>query len=78
MVRIGDLIVFTSTTDPNLRLQPGTQGKVISIETITARQVITILLDNGSKVKLIEGFDQYEVISEPWLTTIIRQIKATS
>ncbi len=77
-MNIGDRIVFKKTSDPYLSLQPGTQGDVSSIQTFNNTKVIKILLDDGSTVKLIEGCDDFELVSECWLAKITRKINSTS
>lgn len=58
-VRPGDRIELIYTNDPFTSLSPGTQGTVLFIDDIGT---IHVRWDNGSRLGLIPGEDEYRLL----------------
>jgi hypothetical protein len=66
VVKVGDRIKLVSTDNPYTRLKPGDSGVVWDITTfeLSNQEIkqIWIHWDNGNRLALIEGKDEWEVI----------------
>ena len=71
MVNKGDRVKLVSTSDPYTNLRPGARGTVTDIDTIpgsvtggTPERQIWVDWDDGSKLALIQGQDEFTVIDD--------------
>ena len=66
VIKVGDRIKLVSTDNPYTRLKPGDSGVVWDITTfeLSNQEIkqIWIHWDNGNRLALIEGKDEWEII----------------
>ncbi len=59
----GDRVVFVSTTDPHTELQPNATG---TIEHVDDLGTVHILWDNGARLGLVPGEDEWRPLHPRW------------
>jgi hypothetical protein len=58
-IKIGDRVELISTTDSWSKLEKGSKGTVFKIE--EDQELIWIDWDNGEKIALIDGIDEFKI-----------------
>jgi len=63
-IKVGDRIELVYTNDELTDLKPGDRGTVTEIEENQVERLIWVNWDNGERLALIEGIDEFKVVRE--------------
>jgi hypothetical protein len=63
-VKVGDRVKIIFMNDTWTRLKAGDKGTVFKIEKSTDENLIWVDWDNGEKLALLEGIDEFKVVKQ--------------